>query len=108
MRMTGKEYNKEQLEQTEKSKQKVHKRPYYRGPYSSNNGNRKSRNAKKFTWYKVNKEDSKFKTVIFVEATEGDELVKIFEELEEKYRVSDDIRINFFFKKPHEDKGYLT
>ena len=69
------------------------KRPYYR-PSNYNKKERKiSKFSKKNDWFK--QENVKYSTVMFIDATPGDRLLKIFKEIEDKHRVSDEDRIKF-------------
>ena len=73
-------------------------RPFYR-PNSYKKVERKIiKKNKKNNWFKGKNSDDKFKSVMFVEATPGDKLLKMMRETEDKYRISNDHRIKFVSK----------
>ena len=78
-------------------KRKVFKdlRPFYRNNLYNKNERKMSKANKKNTWFKSRKSDSNIKSVIFVDATPDDKLLKMLKETEETYKISNDCRIKF-------------
>lgn len=91
-----------------KTKEKQGLRPYYRGSdYIENkNTNKNEKLRKRNNWYK--KKNNKFKTVMFVDPTPGDKLLKNFKITEEKFKISDDIRIKFVSKSGNKLKHIFS
>ena len=81
-----------------KEKEKQGERSYYRGPSKQKNITVKDKEKKRSTWFKGKDGKSNFKSVMFVDSSENDELVRILKETEDKHRVSDDIRIKIVSK----------
>ena len=76
-------------------------RPFYRGwEYKHKQLKNKTVNSvdkkKNTNWFQ--KGTKKYATVMFVEATEGDTLLKMLKETEERFRISEDMRIKFISK----------
>ena len=69
------------------------KRPFYR----PNNFERIQRDSsklkKKTNWFKSDNCESKFKSVLFVDATPGDRLLKMIKSTENQYKIAEDKRI---------------
>ena len=75
-----------------------HKRPFYR-PNSFQRIERKNLKIKKKTnWYKSDECNSKFKSVLFIDATPGDKLMKMIKETEEKFKIAENKRIKIVSK----------
>ena len=73
-------------------------RPFYR-PNSYRKYERKNEKAKKIkTWFQGKKCDSNFKSVMFIDATPGDKLLKMIKQTEEKYQIAPDHRIKIVSK----------
>ena len=53
---------------------------------------------KKKSWFKGKDENSNFKSVMFVDATPGDKLVKMIKATEEKHKIAEDQRIKIISK----------
>ena len=72
-------------------------RPFYRSSEFKKKQNVNNVNKKKSTnWF--NKGTQKYATVMFVEATENDKLLKMLKETEDKFRIADDVRIKLVSK----------
>ena len=76
-----------------KEKEQLGLRPFYR-PSGFNKKLRKiQKHNKKTTWFKSKDCEDKFKSVMYVDATPGDKLLKMIKETEDKFRISDSIRL---------------
>ena len=82
-----------------KSKAEKGIRPFFRSNSYEKEKRMKEKKDKRDNWYKSkNDSESIYKTVMFVEATPGDELLKMLKETEEKFKISDNHRIKFISK----------
>ena len=70
-------------------------RPYYRSKYNVKNVNKKLKSYKS-NWY--SKQDDRYKSVMFVEATPNDGLNKMLRNTEEKFMIDKNHRIKFVSK----------
>ena len=70
-------------------------RPYYRSKFDAKGVNKKSSQYKR-NWFRGN--DNMYKTVMFVDATPNDELIKALRRTEEKFMIDQDHRIKFVSK----------
>ena len=89
-------------------------RPYYRsGKYKTDNNNNKKK-SKKSNWFRKGEKGKMFKSVIFVEATPEDKLLKMLKSTEEKFKISQDYRVKFVstsgtkLKKYYKEKIHLN
>ena len=84
----------------EKIVSKVNKglRPYYRHSALNQEGRKCEKQSKKNSWFKNHQSKIHYAAVMFVDATPGDELLKMFKHIECKYRISDQHRIKFVSK----------
>ena len=73
-------------------------RPFYRNNEFEKSKRLMNKNSKKSNWYKSGKCENKFATVMFVEATYGDTLLKMLKATEDKYKIADNKRIKFVSK----------
>ena len=73
-------------------------RPFYRPNSFMKSERKENKLRKKKTWYKGKNCDSKFMSVMFVEATPGDTLLKMIRETEEKHKISENMRIKIVSK----------
>ena len=71
---------------------------FYRNKSYNKVERKESKRNKKKNWFKAKQNDSKYKSVMFVEATPGDSLLKLLKHTEEKFKISNDIRIKFVSK----------
>ena len=92
-------YSKLKIKETEG------KRSFYR---SYNEQKSESKDDKAKNWFKKGKNGSNFKSVMFVEATPGDKLLKMLQETESKFRISDNFRIKFVSKAGVKLKNVLV
>ena len=74
------------------------KRPFYRPNKFQKTIRKDIKAAKKNNWFKGNNPDSKFKSVLYVDATPGDKLFKMVKATEEKHKISEDIRLKVVSK----------
>ena len=82
-----------------KSKAEKGIRPFFRSNSYEKEKRMKEKKDKRDNWYKSkNDSESMYKTVMYVEATPGDELLKMLRETEEKFKISDNHRIKFISK----------
>ena len=81
------------------------KRTYYRS--SKIVQDKSIKKNKKANWFKKGKNGSQFKSVIFVDATPNDSLIKRLRSTESKYRISDKCRIKFVSKSGIKLKNVL-
>ena len=72
-------------------------RPYYRSA-SFNHGKRKVSKANKHQWYNKGSNQEKYASVMFVDATPEDKLLKMLRETEAMHPISEDCRIKFVAK----------
>ena len=70
------------------------KRSFYR-PYGEQIKSSKDKDNKVKKWFKSGENCDKFKTVMIVNATPGDKLLKMLKETESRFRISDEFRIEF-------------
>ena len=71
--------------------------PFYRPNSFQKHKRKQSKLSKINSWYKQ-KENNVYKTVMFVEATPGDQLLKLIKKVEEKYMIGENQRIKFVTK----------
>merc|ERR1711954_264825 len=76
-----------------KSLELVQKRPFYRPNNFQKISRKNTKTEKKTNWFKKDVSDSKFKSVLFIDATPGDKLLKMIKNTEEKFKIADDKRI---------------
>ena len=81
-----------------KDKEIMGQRPFYRPPDFRKDERIASKIRKSKDWYKCGKSDNEFMSVMFVEATPEDRLLKMLKETEDKYRISEKHRIKFVTK----------
>ena len=80
-----------------KKKEADGERPFYRSvEFKKNQNVNNVKRKKSSSWFKRDKQ--KYATVMFVEATEGDKLLKMLKETEDKFRIDDNIRIKLVSK----------
>ena len=72
-------------------------RPLYRSVKFKLTENKPSKKSKARTWFQRDG-NTKFKSVMFVDATPGDKLLKMMKETEEKFKISEELRIKFVAK----------
>ena len=65
-------------------------RPFYRPNSYQKHSRLKIKRNKKKIWFKGKECDERFKSVMFIDATPEDKLVKLMKEVEEKFRIADD------------------
>ena len=68
-------------------------RPFYRDNKFEKEKRKRNKSKKRNTWYQGKQCDSKYKSVLFVEATPGDTLIKRLKETEEIFKIADNCRI---------------
>ena len=73
-------------------------RPFYRPNSYQKQSRIKTKQSKKKIWFKGKNCDERYKSVMFIDATPGDKLVKLMKEVEEKFRIADDQRIKIVSK----------
>ena len=73
-------------------------RPFFRSAAYKLNNKKCSKKSKSRTWFQKDGKSDQYKSVVFVEATPGDRLLKMLRDTEEKYKISDDYRIKFVAK----------
>ena len=73
-------------------------RPFYRTSKFEKYQRKSQKDKKRTNWFEGKNCDNKFKSVIYVDATPGDSLLRMMKETEEKFRISDDIRITIVSK----------
>ena len=73
-------------------------RPFYRSNSFEKVQRETLKNDKKKNWSKGKKCDSNFKSVMFVDATPGDTLLKMMKATEERFMIAEDKRIKFISK----------
>ena len=78
-----------------KDKEKAGIRPFYR-PYNEQNSN--SKNSKVKNWFRKGQNSEQFKSVMFVDATPGDKLLKMLRHTESQFMVDENYRIKFVSK----------
>ena len=78
-----------------KTKEFLDERPFYRNNQYQKSQRQINERMKKKSWYKGKKCDSNIQSVMFVEATPGDKLIKMLKATEEKYMIAEDKRIRF-------------
>ena len=76
----------------------ANKRPFYRPNSFQKYERYESKMKKKNLWYKCKPCDNKFKSVMFIEATPGDRLLRMIRETEEKHMIGNDQRIKIISK----------
>ena len=81
-----------------KLKEITKERPFYRDKDFNKEEGESIKRMKKKTWYKGKDPTSKYKTVMFVDATPGDTLLKKLKETEDKHKISEDCRIKLVSK----------
>ena len=81
-------------------------RPFYRSSeYKIKNQIKYKQENKQITWFKTSQN---FVSVMFVDATRDDKLLKMLKETEEKYKVSKKFRIKFVPKSGIKLKQLIT
>ena len=94
-----------------KHKEATGQRPYYRSAKFKLSNKTEIENVKKkkkHNWYRKGSEGDKFKSVIFVPATPGDKLLKMFKETEARNFISETCRIKFVSSAGIKLKSILT
>ena len=79
-----------------KQKELSGERPFYRPPGYKISERNEKKEKKVNNWYK--NKDKEYMSVMFVEATEDDKLLKMFKETEELYKIDEKHRIKFVSK----------
>ena len=73
-------------------------RPYYRHSSFNKEDRKCEKQSKKNKWYKNPQSKIQHAAVMFVDATPSDKLLKLFRHIEDKFKISDQHRINFVSK----------
>ena len=73
-------------------------RPFYRPNEFQREIRKKAKDRKKTDWFKGKNGDDKYKSVMFVDATPGDKLLKMVRDTEDKYKIAEDKRIKVVSK----------
>ena len=73
-------------------------RPFYRPNSFEKEKRKRTKFEKKTNWFKGKNCDERFKSVLFVDATPGDVLLKMIKATEDKHRIADDQRIKVVSK----------
>ena len=73
-------------------------RPFYRPNTFDKKLRKLQKREKKINWFQGKTCDSKFKSVLYVEAMPGDTLLKMIKETEEKYKISEEVRLKIVSK----------
>ena len=81
-----------------KEKEKNGERPFYRSRFFQQDGKINLQHKKSRNWFKTGKNGNCFKSVMFVEATPGDKLLKMLKETEERFKIDVNYRIKFASK----------
>ena len=81
-----------------KTKEILKERPFYRDNSFEKFKRKIAKSNKKANWFKGKQRDSNYKSVLFVEATPGETLLKLLKETEERYKIADDCRIKLVSK----------
>ena len=80
-----------------KQKEKMNIRPFYRSREEQMKSN-KNKYHKIKNWFKTGSNANNYKTVMFVDATPEDKLLKMLKDTEEKHMISEDFRVKFVSK----------
>ena len=81
-----------------KEKERRGIRPFYRPNTFQKKLRKIQKSEKKNNWFQGKTCDNKFKSVLYVDATPGDTLLKMIKETEEKYKISDKVRLKIVSK----------
>ena len=73
-------------------------RPFYRSKSFNKKERTLLKSNKKKTWFRGKSNDSRYKSVMFVDATPGDTLLKMLRNTEERFKISSECRIKFVSK----------
>ena len=79
-----------------KHEERIGLRPYFRSKSFQKNERTSRKLNKKTKWFK--NAENKYKTVMFVDSTPGDKLLKKLRETEQKHKISESMRIKFVSK----------
>ena len=91
-----------------KMKEKDGIRPFYRDKFFQKDGKYNSKKCNASKWFKNGKKENNFISVMFVDATPEDRLLKMFKDTESKHRISEKCRIKFVTKSGIKLKNILT
>ena len=72
-------------------------RLFYRS-FDEQSNSTQTKNDKVRNWFRKGQNSNKFKSVMFVDATPGDKLLKMLKNTESKFMISDNFRIRFVSK----------
>ena len=81
-----------------KSQELLKIRPFYRDNKFEKEKRKRNKSKKRNTWYQGKQCDSNYKSVLFVEATPGDTLIKRLKETEERFKIAENCRIKLVSK----------
>ena len=73
-------------------------RPFFRNNLYDKETRKVNKQKKKNNWFKPQNEKTSYASVMFVDATPEDKLLKTFKDIEDKFRISDKERIKFVSK----------